>query len=243
MQIARLLCCLSLIVASCETYQYTPAQTFNDMTQQDTHDATTTDISTDNEFTIQSSSFLIDYFGISNSCQIDISMAGKFEFPPRCQLNGTHSGFAQDDNCISLFRVDLLNEKNNKVPDTTSGNWKISISGSYKTRNYFSLQGNDNFAYWADAMEIYLIQGLTRHYLGTIQGDSWSQADPLKVDNLLFEHSIPANMKIESIHLRFTRRCKSSNFNFNNLDTIPQALTDPQLSKFIISNIKFTQAK
>lgn len=243
MEIARPLCCLLLIAASCETFQYIAPQNIIDSGTQDTHNTTADSALRENQFTIQSLTYVTDYFGNSNSCLIDISTVGKFEFPSKCQVNSFRTGFTMEDSCVSLFRLKLSNEKNDNLPDTSQGNWKLSISGSHKTRNFFRRQGNDTFAYWVDAMEIYLVQGANRYYLGVVQGDDWLQADPVKATNFLFENSIPMNIKFDAVDLRFFRRCASKNFAFNNIDASPPAISNSLLSKFIIENIEFAQVK
>ena len=253
MKTIKYLICLYLLIASCDNYQYYLPNKNSDMSELDARQTSSNfDSMADNSyiFTMGIPKFAPkDYYGNSETCNIDINLLGNFTFPPGCknipQNGGPVEYIPKETQCISLLSLTLENPKS-LIPDTSQGNWKLLINGSYKARNFFALQSKEpifkNFAYWLDGMEIYAKSGTSHRLLGTIQGNDWSQNDPSKFDVILFERQLPSGMKIDAIDVRFTRRCvKSNSFEFNTLDSIPSALISDLLSKFIIDNIAFVK--
>lgn len=171
------------------------------------------------------------------------TMPGDFYYPADCKSSPPMSieYIPNEKQYTSLFTLRPDNSNLQKIPNTALGKWKFRINGFYKTRNFISVQSTE-FSYWIDSMEVYAKNQSSHILLGTIQGTDWQQEDPLKMDSIAFEHPIPTGMTVESIDIRFFRRCvKSAHFDFNKLSPIPPSVTNDQPSRFKIESIEFVQ--
>lgn len=236
---------LCLIAMSCDNYQYN--LTNDDGAVQTTVNSEPPPPETDSmteksvKFSLLSPIYQPDFYGSTITCNIDITSKGigGFIYPNNCDLRSRTPA-----DCFSVFSLLLLNQDLHNIPDTSSGDWKIRILGSYKTRNYFNLQAPDVYAYLIDSVEIYAVYQGNRRFLGNIQGDDWTQVSPTTSRQLSFEIPISAGSKLDFLQIRLSRRCKKDDhFDINRLDTGPPAVTSTDLSEFIINHVEFVQTK
>ncbi len=238
---------LCALVSSCDNYQYKLDNTngYTDPNQMKHEPAPTSNPQIVNSATFNWTlpMFERDYYWSSinsaPSCNLNTAnSSGTFTYQSRCDLKASNPG----GDCISLFSLPLDTSKTS-LPELSVGNWMIRISGSHKMRNFFHLQKADEYAYWIDSVEVYVPTEAGPKYLGSIQGEDWAQGNTNIMKTFVFERQIPSDVKLDSIKLRFSRRCKKSNFNYSEFEKLLNITTSNEASSLVIDHIEFVQTK
>jgi hypothetical protein len=124
------------------------------------------------------------------------SSLNKISINDQCWINNSRH------DCSSWFIAKLKSKFGTNV--INSGTWKIRISGSNFSKLFLSIKDDNNFTYWIDSLEIFILNGNNQIPIGVLYGNESPQIPSFSLEKtIMFDSAI----NITSLAVKYSRKC------------------------------------